>query len=156
MIQAIAHPTDFSPAGALAFDHALALALLAVRLTERERSILIGETGCDADLATRLVGIPTERVLLGVYMLAGVFYGIASLLAVARGSANPPRLIVLRISGYGQTGPYRNRPGFGVIGEAMGGKRFHKMPENWLAADFNHRFGFVLGFLTHTCAETTS
>jgi formyl-CoA transferase len=37
--------------------------------------------------------------------------------------ANNPRLIVLRISGYGQTGPYRNRPGFGVIGEAMGGLR---------------------------------
>ena len=34
-----------------------------------------------------------------------------------------PRLIVLRISGYGQTGPYRNRPGFGVIAEAMGGLR---------------------------------
>ena len=34
-----------------------------------------------------------------------------------------PRLIMLRISGYGQTGPYRNRPGFGVIGEAMGGLR---------------------------------
>ncbi|MBU3649115.1 MAG: CoA transferase [Limnohabitans sp.] len=37
--------------------------------------------------------------------------------------ARNPRLIVLRISGYGQTGPYRNRPGFGVIGEAMGGLR---------------------------------
>jgi formyl-CoA transferase len=37
--------------------------------------------------------------------------------------AKNPRLIVLRISGYGQTGPYRNRPGFGVIGEAMGGLR---------------------------------
>lgn len=37
--------------------------------------------------------------------------------------ASNPRLIVLRISGYGQTGPYRNRPGFGVIGEAMGGMR---------------------------------
>ncbi len=37
--------------------------------------------------------------------------------------AQNPRLIVLRISGYGQTGPYRNRPGFGVIGEAMGGLR---------------------------------
>ncbi|HYD76476.1 CaiB/BaiF CoA-transferase family protein [Ramlibacter sp.] len=34
-----------------------------------------------------------------------------------------PRLVVLRISGYGQTGPYRDRPGFGVIGEAMGGLR---------------------------------
>ncbi len=34
-----------------------------------------------------------------------------------------PKLIVLRISGYGQTGPYRDRPGFGVVGEAMGGLR---------------------------------
>ena len=31
--------------------------------------------------------------------------------------------MVLRISGYGQTGPYRDRPGFGVVGEAMGGLR---------------------------------
>ncbi len=34
-----------------------------------------------------------------------------------------PRLVMLRISGYGQTGPYRDRPGFGVLGEAMGGLR---------------------------------
>ena len=34
-----------------------------------------------------------------------------------------PRLIVLRLNGYGQTGPYRNRPGFGVVAEAMGGLR---------------------------------
>jgi formyl-CoA transferase len=34
-----------------------------------------------------------------------------------------PRLIVLRISGYGQTGPYKSRPGFGVVAEAMGGLR---------------------------------
>lgn len=34
-----------------------------------------------------------------------------------------PKLIVLRISGYGQTGPYRDKPGFGVIAEAMGGLR---------------------------------
>jgi formyl-CoA transferase len=34
-----------------------------------------------------------------------------------------PRLVMLRISGYGQTGPYRDQPGFGVIGEAMGGLR---------------------------------
>ncbi|GKN26954.1 CaiB/BaiF CoA transferase family protein (plasmid) [Klebsiella pneumoniae] len=36
---------------------------------------------------------------------------------------NNPGLIVLSVSGYGQTGPYRDRPGFGVIGEAMGGLR---------------------------------
>ncbi len=40
--------------------------------------------------ATRLVGIPTERVLVGVYVLAGVFYGIASLLSVARTGVGDP------------------------------------------------------------------
>ena len=34
-----------------------------------------------------------------------------------------PRLVVLRVSGYGQTGPYRDKPGFGLLGEAMGGMR---------------------------------
>lgn len=34
-----------------------------------------------------------------------------------------PRLVMLRVSGYGQTGPYRDRPGFGVVAEAMGGLR---------------------------------
>ena len=34
-----------------------------------------------------------------------------------------PGLIMLRISGYGQTGPYRDLPSFGSIGEAMGGLR---------------------------------
>ena len=34
-----------------------------------------------------------------------------------------PGLVLLRISGYGQTGPYRDLPGFGAIGEAMGGLR---------------------------------
>ena len=32
-----------------------------------------------------------------------------------------PRLVLLRISGYGQTGPYSHRPGFGRIGNAFGG-----------------------------------
>ena len=34
-----------------------------------------------------------------------------------------PRLVMLRVSGYGQSGPYRDKPGFGVLGEAMGGLR---------------------------------
>ena len=34
-----------------------------------------------------------------------------------------PRLVILRVSGYGQTGPYAQRTGFGGIGEAMGGWR---------------------------------
>jgi fructose transport system permease protein len=40
--------------------------------------------------ATRLTGIPTNRVLVMVYVLAGVFYGIASMLAVARTGAGDP------------------------------------------------------------------
>ncbi|MBD8637253.1 MULTISPECIES: CaiB/BaiF CoA-transferase family protein [unclassified Stenotrophomonas] len=39
-------------------------------------------------------------------------------------SALNPDLIMVRISGYGQDGPYRDRPGFGAIGEAMGGIRY--------------------------------
>ncbi|WP_420597155.1 CaiB/BaiF CoA transferase family protein [Deinococcus sp.] len=34
-----------------------------------------------------------------------------------------PRLVIVRVSGYGQTGPYRERAGFGSIGEAVGGLR---------------------------------
>src|SRR5207302_516809 len=33
-------------------------------------------------------------------------------------------LIMVRISGFGQTGPYKERPGFGAIGESMGGMRY--------------------------------
>jgi formyl-CoA transferase len=33
-------------------------------------------------------------------------------------------LVMVRISGFGQTGPYRDRPGFGAIGESMGGMRY--------------------------------
>ncbi|MEN9712004.1 MAG: hypothetical protein RLY90_265 [Pseudomonadota bacterium] len=40
--------------------------------------------------ATRLTGIPTDRVLLGVYVLAGLAYGVASMLSVARTGAGDP------------------------------------------------------------------
>ncbi|MCM3768764.1 CaiB/BaiF CoA-transferase family protein [Neobacillus niacini] len=35
-----------------------------------------------------------------------------------------PGLVMIRVSGYGQDGPYKDRPGFGSIGEAMGGLRY--------------------------------
>ena len=44
-------------------------------------------------------------------------------LAPERLRAETPGLIVVRMSGYGQTGPYSDRAGFGGIGEAMGGWR---------------------------------
>ncbi|MFN2643401.1 MAG: CaiB/BaiF CoA transferase family protein [Burkholderiales bacterium] len=39
-------------------------------------------------------------------------------------SAANPQLILVRISGYGQSGPYRERPGFAAIAEAIGGMRY--------------------------------
>ena len=39
-------------------------------------------------------------------------------------SAVNPRLIMVRVSGFGQTGPYSRQAGFGAIGEAMGGLRY--------------------------------
>src|SRR5918992_5211957 len=39
-------------------------------------------------------------------------------------SRENPKLVLVRISGYGQSGPYRSRPGFAAIGEAMGGLRY--------------------------------
>jgi formyl-CoA transferase len=39
-------------------------------------------------------------------------------------SRENPKLILVRISGYGQTGPYRGRPGFAAIAEAVGGLRY--------------------------------
>ena len=39
-------------------------------------------------------------------------------------SAINPRLILVRVTGYGQTGPYAGQPGFGSVGEAMGGLRY--------------------------------
>ena len=45
-------------------------------------------------------------------------------LGYERLSAENPGLILVRLSGYGQTGPYRDRPGFGAIAESMGGMRY--------------------------------
>ena len=39
-------------------------------------------------------------------------------------SKDNPGLVMVRISGFGQSGPYKDRPGFGAIGESMGGMRY--------------------------------
>jgi formyl-CoA transferase len=70
------------------------------------------------DLARRLIA--GADVLIENFK-PGVLEGWG--LAPADLRAAHPRLIVARMSGYGQSGPYRERAGFGGIGEAMGGWR---------------------------------
>ncbi|HSN31278.1 MAG TPA: CoA transferase [Ideonella sp.] len=72
----------------------------------------------DRDLARALIDgadVLVENFKPGV--MEGWGMGYESL------AARNPGLVMLRISGYGQTGPYRDRPGFGVVAEAMGGLR---------------------------------
>jgi formyl-CoA transferase len=70
------------------------------------------------EIAKRLIGeadVLIENFRPGTLENWGMGYGILS--------KDNPGLVMLRISGYGQTGPYRDLPGFGAIGEAMGGLR---------------------------------
>jgi len=64
-------------------------ALVWVGLRETAAGRHVYAVGNNAE-ATRLTGIATHRVLLGVYLLAGVFYGLAALLAVARTGVGDP------------------------------------------------------------------
>jgi len=76
----------------IAFGTLLMLALYALAwfvLRETAAGRHVYAVGNNAE-ATRLVGIPTQRVLLAVYVTAGVFYGIASLLSVARTGVGDP------------------------------------------------------------------
>ncbi len=67
------------------------------------------------DLAAR-ADILVENFRPGTLEGWGLGYGTLSALN--------PGLVMVRISGYGQDGPYSKRPGFGVIGEAVGGLRY--------------------------------
>ena len=83
----------FSVGGtAVAWGTLLMLALFALTwfvLRETAAGRHVYAVGNNAE-ATRLVGIPTQKVLLGVYVIAGLFYGIASLLSVARTGVGDP------------------------------------------------------------------
>jgi fructose transport system permease protein len=65
-----------------------ALAWYVLRDTVRGRHVYA--VGDHAE-AARLTGIPTMKVLLGVYIVAGVFYGIAALLSIARTGVGDPQ-----------------------------------------------------------------
>jgi formyl-CoA transferase len=87
--------------------------------SRNKRSIALDLRSAEGqDIARRLIGeadVLIENFRPGT--LEGWGLGPDALLALN------PGLVMLRISGYGQTGPYRDLPGFGAIGEAMGGLR---------------------------------
>ncbi len=87
--------------------------------SRNKRSVAIDlRTAEGQDLARRLIGeadVLVENFRPGTLEAWGMGWDALSALN--------PGLVMLRISGYGQTGPYRDLPGFGAIGEAMGGLR---------------------------------
>ena len=71
------------------------------------------------DIARRLVAdadIVVENFRPGVMEKLGLGWEVLR--------ADNPGLVMVRLSGFGQTGPYRDQPGFGAIGESMGGLRY--------------------------------
>ncbi|MBP0598959.1 CoA transferase [Herbaspirillum sp. LeCh32-8] len=81
---------------------------LSVNLKSAEGIALIGQLARDADVLI-------ENMKPGALEALGLGWDVLHALN--------PKLTLVRISGYGQTGPYKDRPGFGAIGEAMGGIR---------------------------------
>ncbi len=82
---------------------------VAIDLRQPEGQDLVRKLACEADVVI-------ENFRPGTLEKWGLDYDTLSRLN--------PKLIMLRISGYGQTGPLRDLPGFGVIAEAMGGFRY--------------------------------
>ena len=62
-------------------------------------------------------------------------------------STNNPGLIMVRLSGFGQSGPMRDMPGFGAIGESMGGMRYLTGFEDRIPARMNLSIGDSLAGL---------
>lgn len=81
---------------------------ISVNLKSAEGIALIGRLAADADVLI-------ENMKPGALESLGLGWDVLHALN--------PKLTLVRISGYGQTGPYKDRPGFGAIGEAMGGIR---------------------------------
>jgi len=74
---------------------------------KRERPTVLSLAARADVLVENLRAGQLERLALGPDVLQGI----------------NPRLVIARVSGYGQDGPYRDKPSFGAIGEAMGGIR---------------------------------
>ena len=89
-------------------------------LARNKKSVTLNARGAEGqDIVRRLVAksdIVVENFRPGTMERWNLGYG--DLAAVN------PRVIMVRVSGYGQTGPYAQRAGYGAIGEAMGGLRY--------------------------------
>ncbi|MBP6763848.1 MAG: CoA transferase [Rubrivivax sp.] len=87
--------------------------------SRNKRSVVLDLKSADDVAVVRLLAAQADVLIENFRPGAMEAYGLdpQALLAAH------PRLIVLRVSGYGQTGPYRDKPGFGVVAEAMGGLR---------------------------------
>ncbi len=80
-----------------------------VNLREKEGQDIVRKLALDADIIVENFRPGTlEKWNLGFESL----------------SRDNPKLIMVRLSGFGQTGPYKDRVGFGAIGESMGGMRY--------------------------------
>ncbi|MDH3461812.1 MAG: CoA transferase, partial [Burkholderiaceae bacterium] len=89
-----------------------------VQSRNKKSVVLDLRDGQDREIVRRLIA---EADVLVENFKPGVMEGWG--LPYQELSQTNPGLLMLRISGYGQTGPYRDRPGFGVVAEAMGGLR---------------------------------
>jgi crotonobetainyl-CoA:carnitine CoA-transferase CaiB-like acyl-CoA transferase len=99
--------------------HVRDVSLYAATLLRNKRSVAVDlRTEAGREIALALIGradILVENNRPGVMERLGLGYDVLS-------AANPG-LIMVRISGYGQDGPYAERPGYGAICEAFGGVR---------------------------------
>ena len=99
--------------------HAQDTSLYAATILRNKRTITIDLKSEDGKALVRARAVKTdilvENFRPGVMERLGLDYESLS--------RDNPGLVMVRISGYGQTGPYRNRPGYGAICEAMAGVR---------------------------------
>jgi formyl-CoA transferase len=115
----IEEPTQGDPMRTWKVDPATGASLWWPVIARNKRCVTLNLRSPEGqDLARALIAtadIVTENFRPGTLEGWGLGYD--------RLSADNPGLILVRMSGYGQTGPYASRAGFGAIGEAMGGLR---------------------------------
>ena len=99
--------------------HSQDVSLYAATLLRNKRAIAVDMKTAEGKALVRALAVKTdilvENFRPGVMERLGLDYESLS--------RDNPGLVMVRISGYGQTGPYSNRPGYGAICEAMAGVR---------------------------------